>query len=241
MAAPRLSNPKQPDPGVNLRAMRDLVIFGSGGYAREACQVIEDVNADSAEWRILGFLDDSPEKHGTELRGLPVLGGRDWLPSHPSTAVVVAIGASAGRSRVVGAIAPADFPTIVHPTAWIGNNVTLGPGSMVLAGTAISTDIRIGAHAVVNKNAIIGHDAQLADFVTVAPGASISGYAVLGEGCEVGANSVVVQHVSVGEWAIVGAGAVANRDLPANTTAVGVPAEVIKQREPGWQHASGAP
>jgi sugar O-acyltransferase (sialic acid O-acetyltransferase NeuD family) len=215
--------------------MRDLVIFGTGGYAREVCQVVEDVNAQAQTWNVLGFLDDAPAAHGTELRSLPVLGGRDWATAHRDVSVLVAVGMSASRWRIVRALGQLRYPTVIHPTAWIGNAVEVGAGTVILAGTAISTDISIGAHVCLNKNAIVGHDARLADHVTIAPGASISGRVNVGEGCEVGANSVIVQDLTVGEWSVVGAGAVVARDLPANTTAVGVPARVIKEREAGWQ------
>ncbi|HHU03083.1 MAG TPA: hypothetical protein GXZ91_08160 [Christensenellaceae bacterium] len=40
--------------------------------------------------------------------------------------------------------------------------------------------------------------------------------------------SQIIQGLTIGENTIVGAGAVVVRDLPANCTAVGVPAQVIK-------------
>jgi acetyltransferase EpsM len=43
--------------------------------------------------------------------------------------------------------------------------------------------------------------------------------------------------VTVGEWTIVGAGAVVIADLPADVTAVGVPARIIRHRPAGWWHA----
>ncbi|MGE4426853.1 MAG: NeuD/PglB/VioB family sugar acetyltransferase [Solirubrobacteraceae bacterium] len=217
--------------------MRDLVIFGTGGSAREVCQAIEDVNAAGPTWRIVGFLDGDASRHGSELRDLPVLGGAGWAAEHPDTTVVVAIGGPAGRRAVVGELAdlgvtgPERFPVVVHPTAWIGNHVRVGEGSVVLAGAAVSTDIDLGPFAALNKNCIVGHDAVLEPFVTIAPGASVSGHVRLGEGVNLGANSVVVQGRSVGAGTVVGAGAVVAEDLPARVTAVGVPARVIRRHD----------
>jgi acetyltransferase-like isoleucine patch superfamily enzyme len=47
-----------------------------------------------------------------------------------------------------------------------------------------------------------------------------------------GAN--IIQGHSIGSWSINGAGAVVIENIPANVTAVGVPARVIKIREKGW-------
>jgi acetyltransferase-like isoleucine patch superfamily enzyme len=45
----------------------------------------------------------------------------------------------------------------------------------------------------------------------------------------------LIPQAHVGEWSIVGAGAVVTKELPSNITAVGAPAKVIKQRDAGWQ------
>jgi len=44
----------------------------------------------------------------------------------------------------------------------------------------------------------------------------------------------VIQGRTIGRWSIVGSGAVAISDIPANVTAVGVPAKVIETREDRW-------
>lgn len=204
--------------------MRDLLIIGAGGYGREVCQVVEDLDP---AWKVLGFLDDREELHGGMVRELPVLGGIDAVTEHPAAAVAVAVGSPAGRRAVAERLAglPDErLPVLVHPRAWIGNRVEVGAGTVVLAGAAVSTDIAIGRFACLNKNCIVGHDAVLGDFTTISPGASISGFVTLGEGCDIGANSVVVQGRTVGAGTIVGAGAVVTADLPAGVTAVGVPA-----------------
>ena len=204
--------------------MRDLLIIGAGGYGREVCQVVEDLGA---AWNVLGVLDDRAELHGSTVRELPVLGGVDAVTEHPRAAIVVAVGSPVGRRAVVerlGELPDARFPVLVHPRAWIGNHVEVGIGTVVLAGAAVSTDIRIGRFACLNKNCIVGHDAVLGDFTTISPGASISGFVTLGEACDIGANRVVVQGHAVGAGTVVGAGAVVTGDLPAGVTAVGVPA-----------------
>ena len=211
--------------------MNDLVIFGAGGYGREVRQVVEDINADRSTWNLLGFLDDH---HGGALLDLPVLGGLDWLERHPDVAVVVAAGSPASRFKIARALGHREHPVLVHPRAWIANHVTIGRGTVALAGAAISTEVSIGEFVCLNKNCIAGHEAVIGDFATVSPGASLSGRVHVGDGCDIGANSVVVQGVRVGEWSVVGAGAVVPRDLPPNVTAVGVPVKVIKERPEGW-------
>ncbi len=81
---------------------------------------------------------------------------------------------------------------------------------------------------LLNLGCTVGHDAVLADFCSLMPHANVSGAAQLDTGVYLGTNATIIQGVRVGANTIVGAGAVAVRDLPANATAVGVPATVIK-------------
>lgn len=217
--------------------MRDLVIVGTGGFAREVLQVALDLNDVDPQWRIAGFLDDRPELVGTTVHGVPVLGGVDWLTGRDAMSVVVGIGATAVRRAVVGRIQQASgapFATLIHPRAWVGRRVSVGDGSVICAGTMVTTDIEIGDHVILNLGCTVGHDAILHDYVTVAPSVNVSGNVEVGEGCDLGTGAAVIQGKRIGEWTVVGAGAVVVKDLPANVTAVGAPARPIKARPAGW-------
>ena len=166
-----------------------------------------------------------------EVHGFPVLGGIDWLKTRPDVHVVVAVGNPLARKAIVVRINEIgnDYATLIHPKAWLGENVVLGPGAVICAGALITTDIHLGAHVHVNLGATIGHDSVFGDFVTVSPGVNVSGGVHLADGVELGSGAVIVPGVSIGEWSVVGANAVVLSKLPRCCTAVGVPAQVIKQ------------
>jgi len=218
--------------------MSDLVIFGTGGMGREVHQIVLDRNADGARWNLLGFLDGNADRHGSSVHELPVLGDETWLAGRPEVSVVVAIGATPAKLRVVRAIERAGcarFVSLVHPRAWIGKGIELGPGCVVCADALLTTDVRVGRHVILNLACTVSHDATLADYVTVAPGVNISGAVCVGEGCDLGTGSSVIQGVRIGHWCVIGAGAVVLHDVAPNVTAVGVPAQPIKTRPEGWQ------
>lgn len=52
---------------------------------------------------------------------------------------------------------------------------------------------------------------------------------VVGNGCWIGAKSIILGGVTIGNGAIVAAGAVVTRDVPANTLVAGVPAVIKKE------------
>jgi sugar O-acyltransferase (sialic acid O-acetyltransferase NeuD family) len=219
--------------------MKDLVIYGMGGFGREVHQIVEDMNVERSTWNFLGFLDDDPAQ-ATLVHGHPRLGGTDWLGKHPDVQAVVAIGSPVARSRVVGrlrALGHGRFATLVHPRAWIGNRVLLGHGTIVHAAANVTTDVTVGNHVVLNKACTVGHDVVIGDFVFVAPHALV-GCSEVGEGTYLGAGSVTVNYLPVGRWAVVGAGAVVLKELPSNVTAVGVPARIVEVRQEGWQQAA---
>lgn len=219
---------------------RSIAIFGAGGFGREVLQVVLDINAQSSgtpPWNPVGFLADEQAAGLTTVHDLPVLGGIDWLATHPHVDYVIAIGSSAGRRRValrIAATGRSQAATLIHPRAWVGRHVVVGTGSVLCAGCLVTTDIHIGAHVHVNIGATIGHDAVLDDYVTLNPGVSVSGGVRLNEGVEVGTGSVLIPRLDIGEWSVVGAGSTVTRSLDANVTAVGSPARPIKFRTPGW-------
>jgi sugar O-acyltransferase (sialic acid O-acetyltransferase NeuD family) len=219
--------------------MQDIVIVGVGGLGREIAEWIEDINETRPTYRLLGFLDDDSTKHGSIRHDLPVLGGLDWLTERSrSVSTVVGIGNPAPKRRVVERLRAhsAGFPSIIHPNAVIGRYVSLGDGCVVCPGVIITTDVRVGSFVTFNFDLTVGHDSEIDDYVTLAPGVHISGYVQVREGADLGAGAVTIPAVEIGAWSVVGAGAAVTKSLPANCTAVGVPARVIKTRQPGWHH-----
>lgn len=219
------------------RAARELVIWGSGGHAREICDLAAALAADGGPYRLIGLLDDDPARHGREVDGHPVLGGEDWLRGRATRpALVIGVGRSRARAGIARRLASLglDLPALVHPSAVLTGRVHLGAGTMVAAGAVLTTGVTLGDHAHVNVGASLSHDVELGPCASVGPGSRLTGAARLGEGCDLGAGVVLIPSISVGEWSILGAGAVVTRDLPANVTAVGAPARVVRTRPAGW-------
>jgi sugar O-acyltransferase (sialic acid O-acetyltransferase NeuD family) len=217
--------------------VRDLVIAGVGGMAREARQIVDDINSDGRRWNILGFLDDDPDREGTAVHELAVLGGRGWLTSRSNVTVVLGIGKSTYRrafDRWIAGNGGNEIATLIHPSADVGARVEIGAGSIICQGVVITTDAHLGRCVIANVSSTLAHDDVVGDYVTIAPGAHIAGAVHLEEGADLGIGCTVNQGLTVGRWSIVGAGAAVVQDVPPNSTVVGVPAREIKQRPDGW-------
>lgn len=212
--------------------MTGLVILGAGGHAREVADVARACIEAGATFELLGFVDDDPRTHGRQLHEGPVLGALSAIAGRTDVQVVSGIGSPRGRARVVAAAQSLGlaFRTLVHPSAVLTRHVELGDGVVITAGCVLTNNIRIGAHTHVNRMTTIGHDCNVGELVHLAPGVVLSGNVTVGNGCDIGTRACTIQGVTIGARSIVGAGAVVIRDLPADCTAVGVPARVIESR-----------
>ena len=218
---------------------QDVVIWGSGGHARELADLIEAINQDTRRLNLLGFVDDASSRHGQMiLDDRSVLGGIDWLKAQTRRpSVVLGVGASAARARVAQRLAAlnVEFPSLIHPSALVTRHSSLGIGAVVCAFAVVNNRASLGDHVHLNISSSVSHDCRVGSFCTLAPGARLTGTVTLAEGCDLGAACTVIPGRTVGEWTIVGAGAVVVDDVAPNATVVGVPARVVGERPSGWQ------
>ena len=211
--------------------MIPIVIYGSGGHGRETAYLIETLIAGGAPWQLVGFLDDERSRHGIMVGGLPVHGGMEYLVRHSGECLVaLGIGSPTVKQTIVDRIHAyaRGFPILVHPSVQLNDRITIKQGTQLHAGTIATVDIDIGAFVTCNRRVDISHDCTLDDFATIAPAVTLTGAVRVGTGADIGAAATCIPTVQIGAWSIVGAGAVVTRDVPAHSTAVGVPARVIK-------------
>lgn len=212
--------------------MKDLIIFGASGFGREVAWAVERMNAVTPTWNLLGFMDDDDNIQGSEINGYKVIGKTGDVKEYPDAYFVCAVGASRVREKIINnmkSINPAiKFGTVIDPSVEMSDLVTIGEGSIICAHTIITVNISIGNHVIINLDCTIGHDAILQDFVTLYPSVNVSGNTNIGHAVELGTGMQIIQGKTVGDYSIVGAGAVVVKDIPEKCTAVGSPAKPIK-------------
>jgi len=214
--------------------MEQLLIFGSGGHAKVVIDVIEK----AGDHQIFGIM---VSKRGLEdhFLGYRVYGD-DELEAIERRIGIVAIGDNWIRARVFENITTLfpdfRFVSAVHPSAQIGKAVSIGEGTVVMAGAVINSGTRIGQHCIVNTKASVDHDCCLMDFSSIAPGVTLGGNVRVGAYSAVSLGAAVLPGVSIGEHSVIGAGAVVIRDIPGKVVSFGVPGKVIRSREIGEKY-----
>lgn len=211
--------------------MKDIVIIGSGGFGREVKLLIDDINRYQKQYNLLGFYDDAFTE-GQIVNGCKVLGNLDDLKKITSPiAIAIGIGNPEIKKKIAKEFTEShfDFPTLIHPSAIVGNDdVVIGRGSLICAGCIITCNIEIGDFVTLNLVCTVGHDTIVGKYVSVMPGVNISGEVSIEEGVYIGTGAKIINMLTIGKYSIIGAGAVVSKSIPENCTAVGIPAKPIK-------------
>jgi sugar O-acyltransferase (sialic acid O-acetyltransferase NeuD family) len=195
-------------------------IIGAGGFGREVyCSLsfIERVNTKF-------FVDDKYWDGKNDLI-LPI---SEFNPNEYE--VIIAIGEPKDRFDMVQRLPKeTKFFTHIHSTAQIlGEDVEIGEGSIICAGTVITTNVKLGKHAHLNLHTTIGHDCEIDDYFTTAPGAKISGNCKIYDCVYIGTNASVKEKISIHRLTTIGSNAAVVKNIEEQGTYVGVPARKIR-------------
>ena len=214
--------------------MKDIVIFGAGGFGREVACLIRLINESLEEprWNLIGFFDDNEEIKGTANEYGKVLGGMETLNAW-KTPLDIAI--AVGNPQVVRKIAGGvnnplvDFPNIIAPSVtWLDkNNVRMGKGNLLCSGCLVSCNIEIGNFNIFNGYIPIGHDTRIGNYNVIMPSCNISGGITMGDCNFMGVKSVVLQYLKIGNNTRIGAGSVVMRNTKDGYLYIGIPAQKL--------------
>lgn len=190
--------------------MERIFVYGAGGQGRV---VLDTLRNGTVEFGLASVVDDDRRLHGRTLFGLPVRGS-DAIDGERG---VIAIGDNAARARIARRFR-GRLVTLVHRTAFVGQDVALGEGTVLMASTVVHVGSRIGSNVIVNTGATIDHDCVIGDDVHVAPGCHLCGQVTVGDGTLLGVGTLVVPGVRIGRHVVIHAGQTVTRDVPDGAT-----------------------
>jgi len=188
------------------------VLIGNGGHAREVMAKM-GVN-------LLRFVDDKYVDDET----LPL---SKFDPT--KHVAMVAVADSKDRYDIVQRLPKeTQFFTFIHPTALLMENIEIGEGSFIGAYSILTTNIKIGKHAILNRGNHIGHDSMIGSYFSAMPGAIVSGNVTIYDLVYMGNNSSIREKLSVHSLTTIGMNSAVVKNIEQHGVYVGCPVKIIK-------------
>jgi sugar O-acyltransferase (sialic acid O-acetyltransferase NeuD family) len=176
-------------------------------------------------WCEIAFLNDSDVR---DIKDFKIIGSFMDAPHYKDDYdLFVAIGDNEIREKLLIQLEMdnSSVPVLIHPSAFIGENVILGAGTIVMAGAVIECNSVIGKGVIVNTSSSIDHDNVIGDFVHISPGVHIAGDVKVGKNSWICIGATVINHLTIADHCTIGAGAVVIKSITERGTYVGVPAK----------------
>lgn len=208
--------------------MKNLIIIGVGGFAREVYWHAQKSVGCGVDWQIKGFLDGDIKLAAAEYELLPapVLGDVDGYEICADDVFTCAVGTPKARKVLSEKICArgGEFVNIISTLAYVMPTVEFGRGVIIAPHVCIGDGAKLDDFVAVNALTIIGHDAQISKYSCVMPQANIAGKCRIGAEVFIGSGALVLPKAKVGDGATIGAGSVVLKKVRAGAKVFGNPA-----------------
>ena len=111
----------------------------------------------------------------------------------------------------------------------IGNNVLIGPNTIVQQALYRYAETKIGSNTKIDGNVLIGHNSDIGQQCIITAGCCIAGFVTIGQGAILRVNAIVRNGISIGENAHIGMGSVIVRRVRKGSRMFGNPAKDLER------------
>jgi sugar O-acyltransferase (sialic acid O-acetyltransferase NeuD family) len=194
---------------------RDVVIFGTGDFARVAEVYLR---LDSSR-NVVAFTVDRKYIQTAELSGLPVVPFEDIEHTHPRDdfAMFVAVGfrgVNRARAEVYERCKSLGYELVsyVNSRATVWGEIEMGDNCFVFEENVIQPNVSIGSDVILWSGNHIGHDSSIGDHCFISSHVVVSGNVTVGSHCFIGVNATLRDGITIEPHCLIGAGALIMRD-----------------------------
>ena len=211
--------------------MKNLIIIGTGGFAREVFWHAHNSIGYGVDFIVKGFLEGNktlcPDKYN--LLPVPVLGTIHDYIIKDKDVFAIAIANSEFKEETVSVMKSknASFLNLIHTTASVAPTAKLGEGIIICQYATVSANTTVGNYVTINYYSSLGHDACIGNFTSIMGHVDITGNVMVGTHCYFGSGARILPKGKIGNHVTVAAGSVVINRVKDGQTVFGIPARRI--------------
>lgn len=215
---------------------KKVIIMGGEGNGGVIASAIIDMNKKCInEYSLAGYLNDY-EEVGSLIHGYPVMGKLNQVNEFAIKGyyfmwAVHMIGHGKRRSELYYSLnIPEDkLATIIHPNAFIADNVVLEPGVFVMANSYVGPGTILRKCVLVMANCVVGHNDEVGELCHLSAGCNVSSYVKIGRASDIGLGASVLEKRTIGNYSVVGANSLLTKDIGDSVIYTGSPAKLHRE------------
>jgi sugar O-acyltransferase (sialic acid O-acetyltransferase NeuD family) len=218
-----------------MSAPKKVIVIGGPGKAGLVSQIIEDNrrNFNDLEFEVAGYMNDYDV--GKVLHGYPVLGTLDDIPRFldQDYHFIYAIHLTERNYQTETLfhkcnLPPERMPVIISRRAFVTHTATLEPGVCVSPYAMISQNARVGQCTMVASKSFVGHDSVVGPLCHISITSVVGSMVTIGKVATIGIHATVIEHCHIGDYALLGAAALATKSIPEGQVWIGSPARYLR-------------
>ena len=206
--------------------MKNLLIIGARGFGRDIYGLAMECHGYQKDYQIKGFLDDKKDALDTFNNYPPIVNSVENYVVGEDDVFICALGDVQYKKKYIHMIIDkgGNFISLIHPSAHVDINATIGIGCIVLPNAVLGSGSIIGDFVLIQVSTIVAHDVKIGNYSRVDCHAVCTGGVVLEDEVTINTSAVINQKVLVKKGACVGALSFVIRKVKENSTVYGNPA-----------------
>jgi len=205
--------------------VKKIFFYSSSGHFSEVYQWFKDMVFSSGEQvEFKGLINDIEENRSKNFK---TFRSRE-LTNEKDVFIVIAVGDIQLRKKCIEEFTNFNFFNIIHPSAIISDQVSLGRGICIAPYSVISPKVMIDDFNNINPFCLISHDCIIKKNNFFASYSKIMGNCKIGENNFIGTNTTMIQNLEIKDDNVVGANTLINKDIGSKKLIIGSPGKVLK-------------
>lgn len=216
---------------IHFENMKNLILIGASDWGLEIFSWLKQAQGFNEKWVFKGFIDDNINKlEGKKyVEPFKILSTIDTYNIDENDVFVCTIAKPKVKFTLVESLTKkgAKFINLIHSSAQIFDNVTIGIGNIISANCVLSNEVEIKNHIGINLACTIGHNVVIEDYCQLSSQCDLTGYVILNKGAFLGSKVSIIPKITVGQFANIGAGSVVIKKVNEGVSVFGNPAKQL--------------